>query len=79
LGFSVLLFSNVVPLRTTGVLLAATMFTSSLTSLVLMPALLSVIKTLKWSSLKGRLLLKALKKQSKPNGNLLKKPEVLEP
>ncbi|MBN1523424.1 MAG: MMPL family transporter [Spirochaetales bacterium] len=43
LGFAVLLGSNIIPLRTVGILLAATMVTSSISALTLMPALLLVI------------------------------------
>jgi predicted RND superfamily exporter protein len=44
LGFAVLLFSNVVPLRSAGILLASTMATSSLAALSLMPALLAATR-----------------------------------
>jgi predicted RND superfamily exporter protein len=40
LGYAVLLFSNVVPLRTAGILLAITMFTSSVGAMTLLPAIL---------------------------------------
>jgi uncharacterized membrane protein YdfJ with MMPL/SSD domain len=40
LGFSVLVFSNVIPMRTAGLLLAITMATSSLAALTFLPAVL---------------------------------------
>jgi predicted RND superfamily exporter protein len=44
LGYAVLLFSNVVPLRTAGILLAITMFTSSVGAMTLLPAILIAAK-----------------------------------
>ncbi len=40
LGFAVLLFSNVIPMRTAGLLLAVTMLTSSLSAMTFLPAVL---------------------------------------
>jgi predicted RND superfamily exporter protein len=44
LGFAVLLGSNVVPMRTAGLLLAVTMFTSSVSAMTLLPAVLAATK-----------------------------------
>jgi hypothetical protein len=44
LGFAVLFASNVIPMRTAGLLLAITMFTSSLSAMTFLPAVLAATK-----------------------------------
>lgn len=55
LGFAVLLGSNVIPMRTAGLLLAITMLTSSLSAMTFLPAVLAATKVVQKKALgKGK-------------------------
>lgn len=54
LGFAVLLLSNVIPLRTAGMMLAITMVVSSLSAMTLLPAVLMSFKGIQAEILKRR-------------------------